>query len=369
MDDSVDSKRGLPVRGGWRQPCARMGDGRVSPMTVDEMRADIEAGSEDAADRGRIPPLSSDEQTHLLEILARPGRVVGVEPGWEVVLSDDGCAHALYGAQSSSGAGIPMSREMGIRVFERGYGFDTMDLGNVDYSFKAVRPILAMEQQTMASVLLSTIVPMFYGSAPTLAAYYQPDGRFENPADLFATKKISEARASQEEAAEVCLRDMVTVSRKMADVGADGINFDTVASAGDVEFLATLRAVEELAATTDLGMMVGMAAEFVLGTHGEVTYDGVRLAGTYPHEQVKLVEKAGASIFGPVVNTNTRKSSAWNISRAVTFVKACCEVATIPIHANVGMGVGGAPMCETPPVDIVTRASVAMVEIARVDGL
>jgi dimethylamine--corrinoid protein Co-methyltransferase len=31
--------------------------------------------------------------------------------------------------------------------------------------------------------------------------------------------------------------------------------------------------------------------------------------------------------------------------------------------------VGGVPMFETPPIDIVTRASVAMVEIARVDGL
>ena len=33
------------------------------------------------------------------------------------------------------------------------------------------------------------------------------------------------------------------------------------------------------------------------------------------------------------------------------------------------MGVGGVPMFEMPPVDVLTRASVAMVEIARVDGL
>jgi dimethylamine--corrinoid protein Co-methyltransferase len=82
-----------------------------------------------------------------------------------------------------------------------------------------------------------------------------------------------------------------------------------------------------------------------------------------------VVEAAGAHVFGPVINTNTRRSAAWNISRAVTYTKACCEVATIPVHANVGNGVGGVPMFETPPIDIVTRASVAMVEIARVDGL
>jgi dimethylamine--corrinoid protein Co-methyltransferase len=162
---------------------------------------------------------------------------------------------------------------------------------------------------------------------------------------------------------------MLYVSEKMAAVGADGINFDTTASAGDAEFLATLQAVEQLAATTDLAIEVGMAAEMVLGFHGELTYDGQRLAGLWPHQQVKLVEKAGAHIFGPVVNTNTGKSTPWNVARAVTFVKECSRVAEIPIHANVGMGVGGVPMFEVPPVDVLTRASAAMVEIGRVDGL
>ena len=53
----------------------------------------------------------------------------------------------------------------------------------------------------------------------------------------------------------------------------------------------------------------------------------------------------------------------------MTFVKACTEIAKIPIHANVGMGVGGVPMFETPAVDAVTRGSAAMVEIGRCDGL
>jgi dimethylamine--corrinoid protein Co-methyltransferase len=57
------------------------------------------------------------------------------------------------------------------------------------------------------------------------------------------------------------------------------------------------------------------------------------------------------------------------VSRAVTFVKEVCKQATIPIHVNVGMGVGGVPMFETPPIDALTRASVAMVEVAKVDGL
>ncbi len=347
----------------------RMGDGHAVEMTTDELRRDILAGSEDAADRGRIPALSQEEQDYLLDLFSYPGKIVGVQPGNEVVLTDDGSVNALYGAQSSSGVGVPLSRELAIRVYERAFCMDTMEVGHPDYSFKPVKPIVSLEQQCLESVLSSTIIPIYYGAMPNLALYAKPDGPFGNPADLLPQGKIAEARAAQEEAAQALTRDMVYVGRKMAEVGADGFNFDTTASAGDAEFMATLQAVEELAKTTELSIEVGMAAEFVLGMHGQVTYDGVRLAGLYPHEQLKLVEKAGAHLFGPVVNTNTRRSSAWNVSRAVTFVKACSEAASIPIHANVGIGVGGVPMCETPPTSMVTRASVAMVEIARVDGL
>ncbi len=347
----------------------RMGDGRAVELTVDDIRADIQAGTEEAADRGRIPALTGNEQEWLVELFCRPDRVVGVEQGHEVVLTDDGSVNALYGAQSSSGVGVPVSREMGIRVYERAFCMDTMEVGHPDYSFKPVRPIVALEQQAMESTLLGTIIPMYYGAMPNLALYARPDGPFPNPADLLPAGRIADARIAQEEAAEVCSRDMVYVARKMWEVGADGINFDTTASAGDAEFLATLRAVEQVAGTTGLSIEVGMAAEFVLGMHGEVEYQGTRLAGLYPHEQVRLVEMAGAHVFGPAVNTNTRRSSPWNVSRAVTFVKACSQAAGIPVHANVGIGVGGVPMCETAPVSMVTRASAAMVEIGRVDGL
>lgn len=347
----------------------RMGDGRLVEMTADELKADIEAGTLDAADRGEIPAIGADEQGFIFELMTSRHRIVGVDPGHEVVLTDDGSVNALYGAQSSSGTGVPISRESAIKVYERAFGMDTMEVGHEDYSFKPVKPLIPMEQQTMENVLLGTIIPMYYGAMPNLALYYAPDGPYGNPADLMPAGKIAEAREAQELAAEVCRRDMVYVTKKMAEAGADGINFDTTASAGDAEFLATLQAVEEVAATTDLSIEVGMASEFVLGMHGKLAYQDTRLAGLYPHEQVKLVEAAGAHVFGPVVNTNTRHSAAWNISRAVTFTRACSEAATIPVHANVGNGVGGVPMFETPPIDIVTRASVAMVEIARVDGL
>jgi dimethylamine--corrinoid protein Co-methyltransferase len=45
------------------------------------------------------------------------------------------------------------------------------------------------------------------------------------------------------------------------------------------------------------------------------------------------------------------------------------DKARIPVHLNVGMGVGGTPMYGFPPVDAVSRASKACVEILRLDGL
>ena len=93
------------------------------------------------------------------------------------------------------------------------------------------------------------------------------------------------------------------------------------------------------------------------------------MAGMYPTEQVKIVETAGADIFGMAVNVNTSESFPWNLARAVTFLKATVAVAGIPVHPNVGMGVCGVPMLSVPPIDCVTRASKALVEIGKADGL
>lgn len=347
----------------------RMGDGQRVEMTKDELMKDFEAGTQDAAKRGKIQPLSSDDLDQLMDIFTNPNRIVSVEPGNEVPLTHDIGTLRLMGDQGNSGVGIPLSRVQGIQVHERAFAADTMELGHIDYSFKPVKPVIAMEQQEYENALLSTIVPLFYGAMPNMGTYFRPDGPFGNPSDLLPQGKIKEAQEAQEEAIQHATRDMIYICEKLAAVGCDGINFDTTGAAGDADMKATLEAVEYLKKNTNLAIEVGMAGEFVLGIHGGLTYDGQRLAGLYPHQQVKLVEKAGADIFGPVVNTNTSKSMAWNLARAVTFIKACVEVSNIPIHVNMGMGVGGSPVFETPPIDSVTRASKAMVEIAKVDGL
>jgi dimethylamine--corrinoid protein Co-methyltransferase len=205
---------------------------------------------------------------------------------------------------------------------------------------------------------------------PNLGLYSQPDGPCPNPADLLPQGKIAEAQASYEEAVEYAVKDMVYVGSEMYEAGADGINFDTTAAAGDAEFLAALKAVEILKKKyPEMGIEMGMSGEFILGMHGEVEYDGVRLAGLYPHDQLKLAQKAGVSIFGPAINIVTNKSLPWNVARSITWTKACSEVSEIPIHANLGMGVGGVPLNLTPPIDALSRTSKAHVEICKLDGL
>ena len=103
--------------------------------------------------------------------------------------------------------------------------------------------------------------------------------------------------------------------------------------------------------------------------HGEITYKNTRLAGLYPREQMEIAAGAGADIFGLAVNTSTTESVAWNLARAVTYLKSTTDEASIPVHANVGMGVCGVPMMAQPPLDAVTRVSKALVEIGKADGL
>ena len=244
-----------------------------------------------------------------------------------------------------------------------------MEVGHTDYSVKPSKPIVVLEQSHVEAALQTTIIPVFYGFMPNMGLYFQPDGPYANPSDLLPARQDRGGSGRHHGRSAKVTEDLIWMTEKMAEVGADAINYDTTASTGDGEFLAVLKAVEWAAKNTDLAIEVGMTAECVLGFHGELEYDGVRLAGMWPHQQLKAVEKAGAHVFGPVVNTNTRRSTPWNLARAITFVKAVTAEATIPVHANVGMGVGGVPVCETPPIDAVTRCSAAMVEIGRVDGL
>ncbi|MBT8369891.1 MAG: [dimethylamine--corrinoid protein] Co-methyltransferase, partial [Deltaproteobacteria bacterium] len=209
-----------------------------------------------------------------------------------------------------------------------------------------------------------------YGAQPNMGLYFQPDGPHVNPADLLPHGKIKEAQEVQEAAAEQLRQDLVFVGKKLNSIGCEGLNFDTSGSAGDADFLAALQAVSDLKEIApNMPIIMGGSGEFVLGMHGEVKFNGKQLAGMYPHQQAQAAEEAGASIYGVAIGTKTNESFAWNIARAVTFIKAAAAGVNIPIHANVGMGVGGISMMEAPSIDSVTRASKSLVQIGKADGL
>ncbi len=348
----------------------RSGDGRFIAMTADEIRRDLIEGAADAADRGHIPTLDDNEIDRLVDLFVDQAGVVGVQMGNQVISTQDGGDHRINADAGSCGLALAIGRIQELQLHERAFGQDTIELGHIDYSYKVVKPIVAQEQAYVENALVATTHPLMYGAMTNLGLYFAPDGPYGNPADLLPAGRIKEALAAQEEAAVHAQRDVVFVGTRLADSGLDIMNLDTSGASGDADFMAALKAAEELKSKVPhLAIEMGMASEFVLGMHGSVTYKGERLAGMYPNDQVRMAEAAGVDVFGPVVNTNTRRSMPWNLARAVCFVKACVETSNIPVHANVGMGVGGIPVLDTPSLDAVSRASVAMVEIARVDGL
>jgi dimethylamine--corrinoid protein Co-methyltransferase len=348
----------------------RMGDGRRVSMSSGRIREDLAAGTQDAARRAGIPELTPEELERLFDMVCDPSRVVSVPPGEEVIVTDDAVCTLFYLDQDNCGQGLPMSRLQAVLAYERACAADTASIGHTDYSFKQVKPIINFEKHEYHAASLMTTVPFFYGAQPNLGLYFRPDGPYPNPADLLPQGKIREAQEVQEEAAERLRKDMVFIARNLYEVGCEGINFDTAASAGDADFSATLETVREVKKIApDMAVEVGMSSEFVMGMHGEAAFEGKRLAGMYPHEQVKVVEAAGADIFGPAINVSTGESIPWNLARAVTFVKATVAVADIPVHPNVGMGVCGVPIFEVPPIDAVTRAAKALVQIGKADGL
>jgi dimethylamine--corrinoid protein Co-methyltransferase len=357
-------RQGIVEVGVMTKVFSRLGDGSVVHLTEAEVMKDIEEGTKDAAERAGLPTLSDEETRYLLELCSTNCSVSGIEKGREAIMTYDG------GTNKPARLGIAIGRLQVLQVYERCFGADTTELSHPDYSYKAVKPILREEVPTMQQVQLMMVAPVFYGAMPNLGLYTKPDGPVDNPAELIPQGKIKEAQEAYEEIIQLVVQDLVFVASALYEAGADGINFDTVGGSGDPDFKAALLATEMLKKKyPEICIEVGMAGEFVLGMHGGITHNGVRLAGLYPHEQVKVAQEAGVTIFGPDINTVTRKSVPWNLSRAITFVKACVEAANIPVHANMGMGVGAMPVCIAPPVDMASLTAKAMIEICRLDGL
>jgi dimethylamine--corrinoid protein Co-methyltransferase len=106
----------------------RMGDGQRVLMSSDQVKEDLLAGTQDAAQRAEIPPLTSDELEQLFDIFSDPSRIVSVLPGEEVIVTDDAVCTLFYLDQDNSGQGIPMSRVQSVLAYERACAADTVSI-------------------------------------------------------------------------------------------------------------------------------------------------------------------------------------------------------------------------------------------------
>lgn len=348
----------------------RIGDGHRMFMTRQQVVDEIHEGVYDAVDAAGVPSLSEDEMEQICDVICMKSRIVGVEPGCETIISNDGGQLKMTQDSGGSGVGIDLSRLEAILLHERAYAHDTFELAWTDYSIKAIKPIIANEMQAIEQFNMMTTIPLMYGAMPNMGLYSVPDGPYGNPADLMRGFKIEESRAEAEKACDHLARDIAYVTTLLDSAGCEGFNLDTVGSAGDADFVAALRGCEAYRKACPYAYInFGMSSEHVIGLHGAIEYKGEIVAGMYPHQQVKLAAKAGANVFGAAVNTNTCKSYAWNVSRAVCMIKECVRQSPIPVHADLGMGVGGVPMEETPAVDATSRSNKLMIELAHVDGV
>ena len=144
---------------------ARRGDGSLFETTRSQIKADLAAGTQAAATRGKMPPLADDELDHLLDIFASSARFTGVDIGDEVVLSKDGSGTPQLG-----------SRIDALYACEQVLAHDTVELFHIDYSYKAVKTVVPFEQQAMKEAQERLTVPVHYGAQPDLGRYSTPDG-------------------------------------------------------------------------------------------------------------------------------------------------------------------------------------------------
>ena len=111
----------------------RMGDGYMVEMTPSELRADIEAATEEAARKAGCAPLAQDELDHLLDIYASRAAFTAVDIGDQVVLSCDG------GGSKMTGTDL-----LDLLESEQRLGQDILELRHLEYSYKAIKTMAGL---------------------------------------------------------------------------------------------------------------------------------------------------------------------------------------------------------------------------------
>ena len=202
-----------------------------------------QAGCADAVKRGKVPPLEEAEFDWLVDLFAQPEphRRRRARPRGDPHQGRLG-QHALLGAALQWCRASAWSREQCFRVFERAFCFDTMEIGHPDYSYKPVKPIVALEaDRRRAGAAHDDLSRSSTGRCPTSASTRSRRAVPQPGRPAPARRDRGRPRGPDADGRGLQGRHALRARGMMAEVGADGINFDTTASAGDAEFLAVLR--------------------------------------------------------------------------------------------------------------------------------
>jgi len=231
----------------------------VFHMTDEEIKADIEGGVDEVVDRGKIDVLIPEEKQKIFDIVTMPGKIVGVEPGKEIVMSNDSGAYKI-----NVKSGIPVSVDTEVLIYERVLGCDYVDVGNTDYNYKTAKGVAKREASKLKNALNISIMPLFYGAMPNLGFYTKSEEPVDNWSVLLPEGRIKEAMDAQEEAVHHTVRDIVYVAEQMNDVGSDEFQLDTAGATGDADFLVLLIACEEITKKfPNMGIEMGIRDKYI----------------------------------------------------------------------------------------------------------
>ena len=166
------------------------------------------------------------------------------------------------------------------------------------------------------------------------------------------------------------VEDINFVADAMIEAGADGIDMDTTGAAGDADFLAALTACRMLREKYPwLGIEIGMASEFVLGMHGQLEFDGERLAGMWPKKQLRDGHSGRRQHLRAGRQHQHRQVDRLEHRPGDHLHQARRRGRHDPGARERGHGRRRRPDVRLfPPADATSRASKAFVEILKIDG-
>ena len=266
----VAPRRGRIEGGGMASIITRMGDGYDVEMTPEEVRADLVAGSEDAAPEGQDPAARERRVRLPLRDVRQPQPHLG---GGARLRGDphQGRLHqlAVLGAALLAASACRSPANRPSASFERAFAFDTMEVGHFDYSVKPSSRSSRSSRPTSRGCCTTAIIPVL------LRLHAQPGALLPPGRPVPESLRPAAARADRGGArSHGGGARGVPGGRHLDDRARWPRSASTASTTTPPPRPATAsssppsRRSSGPAANTDLSIEVGMAAEFVLGFHG-----------------------------------------------------------------------------------------------------